>query len=76
MDPDGRPPAPGAGNDPARRADVDPKGTDPTRTDPKGADPGGFDRRRRARNWALLAVLLGLAVLFYAITLVKMTKGG
>jgi hypothetical protein len=33
-------------------------------------------RRRRARNWALLAVLLGLSVLFYAITLVKMAKGG
>ena len=33
-------------------------------------------RRRRARNWALLAVLVGLAVLFYAITLVKLTKSG
>jgi hypothetical protein len=33
-------------------------------------------RRRRARNWALLAVLLGLSVLFYAITLVKLAKGG
>lgn len=31
-------------------------------------------RRRRARNWALLIVLLGLAVLFYAIAIVKMTK--
>jgi hypothetical protein len=29
-------------------------------------------RRRRTRNWAMLIVLLGLAVLFYAITLVKM----
>jgi hypothetical protein len=33
-------------------------------------------RRRRARNWALLIVLLGLSALFYAITLVKLTKGG
>jgi hypothetical protein len=31
-------------------------------------------RRRRARNWALLIVLLGLSILFYAITIVKMTK--
>ena len=40
------------------------------------ADPKDFDRRRRARNWALLAVLLGLSALFYAITLVKLAKGG
>ncbi|MGH7156337.1 MAG: hypothetical protein ACREF3_20635 [Acetobacteraceae bacterium] len=33
-----------------------------------------FNRRRRARNWALLAVLLGLSILFFAITIVKMTK--
>jgi len=31
-------------------------------------------RRRRARNWAMLAVLVVLCVLFYAITIVKMTK--
>ena len=31
-------------------------------------------RRRRARNWALLIVLLGLCALFYAITIVKMTR--
>jgi hypothetical protein len=31
-------------------------------------------RRRRARNWAMLVVLLALSALFYAITLVKMTK--
>jgi hypothetical protein len=29
-------------------------------------------RRRRGRSWALLVVLAGLAVLFYAITIVKM----
>jgi hypothetical protein len=31
-------------------------------------------RRRRARNWAILIVLLALSVLFYAISIVKMTK--
>ena len=31
-------------------------------------------RRRRARNWAILVVLVVLCVLFYAITIVKMTK--
>lgn len=35
-----------------------------------------FKRRRRGRNVALLVVLLALAALFYAITLVKMTKSG
>jgi hypothetical protein len=30
------------------------------------------DRRRRAKNRALLAVLLGLVALFYVMTLVKM----
>ena len=32
------------------------------------------NRRRRVRNVAMLIVLLGLAVLFFAITLVKLTK--
>lgn len=31
-----------------------------------------FRRRRRGRNRALLAVLLGLSVLFYVITIVRM----
>jgi hypothetical protein len=31
-------------------------------------------RRRRVRNWAMLIVLLALSALFYAITIVKMTK--
>ena len=31
-------------------------------------------RRRRARNWALLLALIALAGLFYAISIVKMTK--
>jgi len=31
-------------------------------------------RRRRARNWAMLIVLVALSALFYAITIVKMTK--
>lgn len=38
-------------------------------------DPEEEDRRRRrVRNWALLIVLLALSALFYAITIVKMTK--
>jgi hypothetical protein len=32
------------------------------------------NRRRRARNWAMLIVLLALSALFYAITIVKLTK--
>jgi len=32
-----------------------------------------FARRRRGRNYALLAVLVALAVLFYAITIVQRT---
>ena len=31
-------------------------------------------RRRRVRNWAMLIVLVALAALFYAITMVKMLK--
>ncbi len=33
-------------------------------------------RRRRGRNIALFAVLLALVLLFYAITIVKLTKPG
>lgn len=40
------------------------------------ARPTNLDRRRRVRNWALLVVLFGLAALFYAITLVKLSKPG
>ena len=32
------------------------------------------ERRRRGRNIAVLIVLVALCVLFYAITIVKMTK--
>jgi hypothetical protein len=45
---------------------------EPPRPTPNEADE--MRRRRRGRNWAILAVLIGLAVLFYAITIVKMTK--
>jgi uncharacterized Tic20 family protein len=31
------------------------------------------ERARRARNWALLAVLVALVALFYAITIVRMS---
>ena len=32
-------------------------------------------RRQRAKNWALLCVLAGLAILFYIITLVRVGAG-
>lgn len=44
---------------------------------PSGADSGRDERlrRMRARNRALLAVLLGLVVLFYVIAIVRMSGG-
>jgi hypothetical protein len=36
--------------------------------------PDDFERRRRARNWAMLIVLLALSILFFAITIVKLSK--
>ena len=39
---------------------------------PVALDPEDM-RRRRARNWAMLVVLVALCALFYAITIVKMT---
>jgi hypothetical protein len=38
-------------------------------------DEAAFKRRQRARNIALLVVLVGLAALFYAITIAKLSKG-
>ncbi|MEO9188532.1 MAG: hypothetical protein ABI224_00800 [Acetobacteraceae bacterium] len=38
------------------------------------SDDAERERRRRTRNIAMLIVLLGLAALFFAITLVKLTK--
>lgn len=35
-----------------------------------------FTRRRRGRNWALLAVLVGFCVLIYAIAVVKLYHAG
>lgn len=34
-----------------------------------------FDRRRRQRNWAILLVLLGLAVLFFLISSARVFRG-
>jgi hypothetical protein len=39
---------------------------------PTGSEAEVFRRRRRGRNIAIVLVLTGLAVLFYAITIVKM----
>jgi hypothetical protein len=47
---------------------------DPPRPTPREADE--MRRRRRGRNIALIVVLTALAALFYAITIVKMTKPG
>jgi hypothetical protein len=45
----------------------------PVRTDDvKAPTADTVDRRRRGRSWAFLIVLLSLAALFYAITIVKM----
>ncbi len=41
-----------------------------------GRPAGDMHRRQRSKHLALLAVLLGLAVLFYLITLVKMGGAG
>ncbi|MBN9510505.1 MAG: hypothetical protein J0I21_15525 [Alphaproteobacteria bacterium] len=35
-----------------------------------------LQKRRRGRNIAMLVVLLGLALLFYLIAMVKMSQGG
>jgi len=37
------------------------------------AEAAEFRRRQKARNIAILVVLIGLSVLFFAITIVKMT---
>jgi uncharacterized Tic20 family protein len=34
-----------------------------------------FERRRRQRNWAMLAALLALVGLFYLIAMVRLTGG-
>lgn len=39
--------------------------------DPR-ARPKELDRRLRARNWAIFAVLAGLALVFYLMTIVRM----
>ena len=41
---------------------------------PTGSEAEVFRQRRRGRNLAIILVLGGLAVLFYAITVVKMVK--
>ncbi len=38
------------------------------------AEKAEFLRRRRGRNWTLFAALAALAVLFFAISVVKMMK--
>jgi hypothetical protein len=33
-----------------------------------------FERRRKARNWAILAALAGLSVLFYFISVARLLR--
>jgi hypothetical protein len=33
-----------------------------------------FERRRKARNWAILAALAGLSVLFYFISIARLLR--
>ena len=47
---------------------------DPPRPTPKQAEE--MRRRRRGRNIAMILVLIGLAVLFYAISIVKLRQHG
>jgi hypothetical protein len=46
---------------------------DPPRMTDAEAEAAEFRRRQRGRNIAMLVVLIGLSVLFFAITIVKMT---
>ncbi len=41
---------------------------------PTPAEAAELQRRTRGRNRAMLVVLLGVAVLFFAITIVKLSK--
>ncbi len=43
---------------------------------PPSSDDAALARRRRGRNIALFAALLALALLFYAIAMVKMAQLG
>ena len=38
------------------------------------AESRDFFRRRRARNWAIMLLLVGLVVLFYVISLARLTR--
>ena len=41
----------------------------------EGLKPAELQRRLRARNWAVFAVLAALVVLFYLMTIVRMGGG-
>jgi hypothetical protein len=34
-----------------------------------------FEKRRRARNWAIMLTLVGLVVLFYFISMARILRG-
>jgi len=39
------------------------------------AERAEFERRRRGRNWAILAVLVVLVAIFYAISTARLLRG-
>ena len=39
------------------------------------AESDAVRRRQRARNWAMLAILIAMAALFYAIAMVRIRTG-
>ena len=43
--------------------------------DPDAEARQALERRRRTRNWALFAVLLGFVVLVYFVAIVRMSGG-
>ncbi len=49
-------------------------GTEPALPPLSLAESAAIARRRRGRNIAMLVVLAGIAVLFYAIAMVKLAK--
>jgi hypothetical protein len=48
----------------------------PSEAEARRAADKELTRRRRARNWAMLVVLVALSLLFYAITIVKLKTQG
>jgi hypothetical protein len=48
---------------------------DPGRLTPAAEAEAAIRRRQRARNWAMLVILVAMAALFYAIAMVRIKTG-